>query len=117
MLLCVKGCEKESMMQTLLSVMEKGDPLEYIEKLNIRTDTIIVNQCGREDVRDERPKGGRNINVHIVERKEKGLSRSRNLALFEAAEDICIFCDNDVRYVDDAPDIIEQAFSGIPRRG
>ncbi len=105
------------MMQTLLSVMEKGDPLEYIERLNIRTDTLIVNQCGREDVRDERPEGGRNINVHIIERKERGLSISRNLALSEASEDICIFCDNDVRYADEAPDIIEQAFMRHPDAG
>ena len=120
-------------MQTLLSVMEQGDPLAYMEKLNIRTDTIIVNQCGREGrhevsleagivLVDGKPCGGTDEGkpvrrVRIVEKNEKGLSRSRNLALDEASDDVCIFCDNDVRYTDDAPAVIEDAFRRYPEAG
>ena len=120
-------------MQTLLSVMEQGDPLDYIEKLNIRTDAVIVNQCGREGTHevtlgdgmvivDGKPRGGTDEGrleqkVTVIERNEKGLSRSRNLALLRATDDICIFCDNDVRYEDDARDIIEEAFRRYPEAG
>ncbi len=120
-------------MQTLLSVMEPGDPLLYLDKLNIRSDALIVNQCGREgrhDVRlssgmvivDGKPSGGTDMgrheqNVTILERAETGLSRSRNLALSEASDDICIFCDNDVRYNDDAMEVIEDAFRRYPDAG
>ena len=103
-------------MQTLLSVMEQGDPLCYMEKLNIHTDTVIVNQCGRDGVRDVKT-GADGKSVHLIERNERGLSRSRNLALSEAADDICIFGDNDVRYEDDAPHIIEGAFRRHPEAG
>ncbi|MBO5552270.1 MAG: glycosyltransferase [Lachnospiraceae bacterium] len=104
-------------MQTLLSVMEQGDPLEYMEKLNIRTDTLIINQCGRDGVRDVQTVRGSRLDIHIIDRNERGLSRSRNLALSEASDDICIFCDNDVRYADDAPEIIEGAFRRHPGAG
>ena len=120
-------------MQTLLSVMEPGDPLELIEKLNIRTDTVIVNQCGRDSVHkillsegmvivDGKPSGGTDTGrqdqrISLIERNETGLSRSRNLALSAATDDICIFCDNDVRYEDDAAEIIEDAFARSPDAG
>ncbi|MBQ9605646.1 MAG: glycosyltransferase family 2 protein [Lachnospiraceae bacterium] len=114
-------------MQTLLSIMEQGDPLTYIEKLNIQTDTVIVNQCGRDgssNVRVKLKAGNegsgnteRELNICLIERNERGLSKSRNLALSEASDDICIFCDNDVRYVDDAPRIIEDAFKRHPEAG
>ena len=113
--------------------MEEGDPLYYIEKLNIRTDTVIVNQCSRAAKRnvvldsgmvmeDGRPCGGTDEGkprqtIRIVEKKEKGLSRSRNLALFEATDDICLFCDNDVKYTNDAADIVENAFERYPEAG
>ncbi len=109
--------------------MDKGDPLSYIDKLNIRTDTIIINQCGREDDRLEEHRiagtggafertGAEAVTrIRVIERDEKGLSRSRNLALEKADDDICIFCDNDIRYEDDAPDIIERAFERNPEAG
>ncbi|MBQ7583471.1 MAG: glycosyltransferase [Lachnospiraceae bacterium] len=120
-------------MQTLLSVMEQGDPLKLIGRLNIRTDAVIINQCDRtakhnvllEDgivVVDGKPCGGTDErratqNIRIVEKQERGLSKSRNLALFESTDDICIFCDNDVKYTDDAPAIIEDAFERYPGAG
>ncbi len=94
--------------------MEHKDPLLYIEKLNIRTDAVIVNQCGRNSERSEAKDGRR---IRIIERAEKGLSRSRNLAIDSAVDDICIFCDNDISYVNDAKDIIEQAFGVYPDAG
>ena len=123
----------KKIMQILLSVMEQGDPLTYINKLNIRADAVIVNQCGRESCRDAELKDGMVIidgkpcggtdterpdqRVRIVEKNEKGLSRSRNLALSMASDDICIFCDNDVRYNDDAVAVIEDAFARYPDAG
>ncbi len=101
-------------MEVLLSVMEQGDPVLYIEKLNIRSDAVIVNQCDREDDRIENVGGHR---IRIAERRERGLSRSRNLALTLASDDICIFCDNDVRYLDGAFDTIEQGFLRYPTAG
>ncbi len=105
-------------MQTLISVMEQGDPLSYIEKLNIRTDAVIINQCGRINDREVKSEiAGREINVVVAERDEKGLSRSRNLAISMASDDICILCDNDIRYEDDASEEIVRAFLRHPEAG
>lgn len=105
-------------MQTLLSVMEQGDPLAYIERLNIRTDAVIVNQCGREgEYTRQTDSSGREVTVRVAERDEKGLSRSRNLAISMASDDICILCDNDIRYEDDASEVIVQAFLRHPDAG
>ena len=131
-------------MQTLLSVMEQGDPICYIEKLNIRTDTVIVNQYGEEESETEltlkSPRcadmsaadqgsltadgtgggtsgHGTEINVRIIGSAERGLSKSRNRAMAAASDDICILCDNDVRYEDSAPEQILAAFERYPDAG
>lgn len=101
-------------MEVLLSVMCDGDPASYIEKLNIRSDAVIVNQCDRHDDRTEMIDG---LRIRIAERQERGLSRSRNLALSLAQDDICIFCDNDIRYEDDAKDKVDAAFLRHPGAG
>ena len=36
-------------LQVLLSVMDKDDSLHYVDMLNIRTDVLIINQCGNDD--------------------------------------------------------------------
>lgn len=124
--------------------MEQGDPIGYIEKLNIRTDTVIVNQCDREGqsrvrvdmpeapesrmsegLPDSTPPGAGTdgtdqpcgISVTVIESTERGLSRSRNRAMDTASGDICVFCDNDVRYEDNAAEQIERAFERHPEAG
>ena len=114
--------------------MEQGDPLFYIEKLNIRTDTVIVNQCDRSgehltELSTRNISSALNINagesvgkprgikITLIESTERGLSRSRNRAMDTASEDICVFCDNDVRYEDNAAEQIQGAFERHPDAG
>lgn len=87
------------------------DDESYIDTLNIHTDCVVINQCDREcERRSCRSTGGTDINVTYVETKERGLSKSRNMAIGKAGQDICILCDNDVEYVKDYDRIIEEAF-------
>ncbi len=98
----------------LLSVMDPDDSLHYLELLNIRTDAVIVNQCGRDDEERFEKDGNRTI---IRRTSQRGLSKSRNMALSLAETDCVIFCDNDVRYTDQAFSQIREAFERYPDAG
>ena len=87
----------------------------YIDSLGIHTDCVVINQCDRQTermVRHETPEGP--VNVTYVETTERGLSRSRNMALRKAKQDVCLLCDNDVEYVKDYDRIVERAFERFP---
>ena len=101
-------------MQVLLSAMFL-DNEDYIDSLNIRTDCVVINQCDRECEREStHDVGDRKVNVTYVETRQRGLSRSRNMALSKANADICILCDNDVEYVADYDAIIKESFDEYP---
>ena len=92
--------------EVLLSAMYLED-YRYINTLNITTDCVVVNQCDTNDVQiiaDE----GRNITFICT--TERGLSRSRNMAIANATADICIFCDNDVEYLPNYEKLIIEQF-------
>ncbi len=87
------------------------DSEAYIDTLNIHTDCVVINQCDRQCekkvVRDT-PEG--TVNVTYIETTQRGLSKSRNMAISKASGDVCILCDNDVEYVKDYDRIIDDAF-------
>ncbi len=82
----------------------------FVDTLGITSDVVVINQCSK--VREEDPgeilsieritrdnKEGKEHEIVFVESSERGLSKSRNMALENASADICILCDNDVCYV------------------
>ena len=96
--------------EVLLSAMHLEDE-SYIDTLNIHTDCVVINQCDREQKREtvrDTPKG--RVNVTYVETKDRGLSKSRNMAIANAKGPVCILCDNDVEYADDYDSMINSAF-------
>ena len=97
-------------MEVLLSAMHL-DNWEYIKTLNITSDAVVINQCDREEkyVVDN---AGRQVT--FISTKERGLSKSRNMAINNATSDICIICDNDVEYVSNYEKIIEDKFKEHP---
>ena len=96
--------------EVLLSAMYLDDE-SYIDTLNIHTDCVVINQCDRLCERDSsRGTGDGAMKVSYTETTERGLSKSRNMALGKASGDICILCDNDVEYVKDYDGIINRAF-------
>ena len=51
----------------------------------------------------------------MISVKERGLARSRNLALDNALGDICLFCDDDEKLVCGYDTIIQKAFNDIKK--
>ena len=100
--------------QVLLSAMGLADE-SYLDTLNVKSDAVIINQCDRDSKKTvERNIDGKITHVTYIESTERGLSRSRNMALKNAEADICILCDNDVEYVDGYEDIILKEFKDNP---
>ncbi|MFL2116459.1 glycosyltransferase [Marinilactibacillus psychrotolerans] len=93
--------------EVLVSTMNRDD-LTFIEKMKISTNAIVVNQNGTDSVRMSRINDNE---LKFVCSNEKGLSRSRNLALKHSKSEICVLADDDVEYVNDYSDIILQAYN------
>ena len=70
-------------------------------------DAFIINQCGQDGVRMH---GG----IPVVDSSQRGLARSRNLALDKAQAEFIWLCDDDVAIAPDAEKTILSAFEEHP---
>lgn len=87
----------------LLSCMDQKDK-SIIRSTNIQTDAVIVNQCDCDSVEDFsfNNKSGKICHVIFINTTERGLSRSRNMAIRYATKaDVCLICDDDEYLYDD----------------
>lgn len=68
-----------------------------IERTHVQTNVVVVNQCDDESVKeyDFVNKNGRSCHVKFISTCERGLSRSRNMAIRNCSDDICLICDDD----------------------
>lgn len=85
--------------------------IQLIERLNIKDNVLVINQCGSESVDslvNQYP------GVRWKNSSTKGLSVSRNLALTFSDADVCLFADDDILYVDGLSDVILNAFRKNP---
>ncbi len=101
--------------QVLLSAMFLDDA-SYADTLHISSDAVIVNQCDRtNETKLERVSlSGGTQKITYIETTERGLSKSRNMAIAHAEAEVCILCDNDVEYVEDYEKRICKAFDSHP---
>ncbi len=97
-------------LDVLLSAMHLKD-YHYIDSLNITGNCVIVNQCDKTDHLTITENGRR---ITYIETPERGLSKSRNKAISHSQADICIFCDNDVEYLDGYESLILKEYEKHP---
>jgi glycosyltransferase involved in cell wall biosynthesis len=96
--------------EVLVATMHQKDH-SLVEKMNIQTDAVIINQCDREDHEEFEHNGKR---IKFISNKERGLSRSRNLAIKSASGDICIIADDDIVYQDGYEEMVKKAYQELP---
>jgi glycosyltransferase involved in cell wall biosynthesis len=96
--------------EVLISAMNQSN-FDLIEKVNIRSDAIIINQCDKYGYEERIIK---EHTVKMISNTNRGLSRSRNEALLNAQGDICLLCDDDVTYKENYVEIIKEAFRKLP---
>ena len=97
-------------LEVLLSAMHLKD-YSYIDSLNITGNCIIINQCDQTN-HQIISENGRQITY--IETPQRGLSKSRNMAIDRSQADICIFCDNDVEYLDNYEQLIVKEYERHP---
>lgn len=99
-------------MEVLVSTMNKEtNDLSIAKKMNLQTDSIIVNQANSFDYREEI------VNNNLVKMfsfSERGVGLSRNNALMRSTADICLMADDDMVYVDGYKEIVENAYKTYP---
>lgn len=97
--------------QVLLSCMNQTD-FSILQKSNIRTSAIVVNQCGKNEVSDFVYNGRK---IKFISLSSIGVGVSRNTALINSEDEILLFADDDVRYCDNYEHIIEEEFQKHPK--
>lgn len=99
--------------QVLISCMYQEDT-SIIQRTNVKSDVVVVNQCEKK-MREEfdfYDSDGKKHHAIFISTKERGLSRSRNMAIENSTADICKICDDDEilndTYVSDILSVYEQ---------
>lgn len=100
----------------LISCMYEKSSTSILERSNIQTDVVVVNQCDINSTKeyDFNNKKGRLCHCKFINTTERTLSRSRNMAISNAWGDICYMCDDDEWLEDDFEDIIIKAYKSHP---
>ena len=97
-------------LEILLSCMHQEDT-SIIEKSRITGNVLIINQTDEEKEVSGKTEHG---TARMICTRERGLSRSRNMALRHAKGDICLLCDDDEVFLPGYEKTILKAFERYP---
>ena len=92
--------------EVLVSTMHQKNT-DLINKMNLKTDAIIINQTDNSDYKEI------SLNDHkvrIFSFNERGVGLSRNSALMRSEADICVLSDDDMIFCDDYEETVKMAF-------
>lgn len=97
--------------QILVSTMHQID-YAILGRMQIQSDAVIINQCNQEK-KDRFDYHGHEI--IWIDTRERGVSKSRNMALQYATSDICLLVDDDEILCDNYSEILINAFETIQK--
>lgn len=96
--------------EVLMSVMNQADMCMGYQS-HVDTDLLIINQCDHDDYKEEV------VNGHLwrmISTTERGLAKSRNMAIRNAKGDICVLADDDEVYEQNIWSEIIKSFDSLP---
>lgn len=97
--------------QVLASVMN-ASLNELIERMQLDSDAVIINQCDRLDMEETEYRGHR---IRMYSFPERGVGRSRNEAILRSEGEICLFSDEDIVYESGYEEAIVSEFQKTPK--
>jgi len=100
-----------SKIEVLISTMDRNN-IDFVKSMNLTTNAIVVNQ--NESINNEEDFELNGNQVKLFNRTEKGLSKSRNLAIKNSTADICVIADDDMVYEEDYKEKIEKTYEKYP---
>ena len=96
--------------QVLVSAVEQN-MAALVEKMNISTPAVVVNQCDSYGYEEMEHNGAE---IRCFSMPERGVGLSRNTALLHADAEICLFSDEDITLTGDYAEEMEKAYREIP---
>lgn len=107
----IQGAEILAKTEILLSCMFLSDSEEMIKRSHITSDTVIINQCDEENYKEENIC---NALLRTFSVTDRGLTKSRNLAISKSQADICIICDDDEIFNEGYEKAVSSAYDALP---
>lgn len=103
-------------LQVLVSCMS-NDVSGLLKQLNLQSNAVIVNQCDCEceQIIEFQGSNGQLCEARIINTRERGLSKSRNMAIKNSTADICLLCDDDEVLIDGYENIILDSYENNSR--
>ena len=95
--------------ELLISTMHQKDH-SLLDRMKVNSDAVVINQCDQNGEQVLTHNGHRVLWINTTER---GLSRSRNMAIRNATADICMLADDDMEYRTDYPQTVLAAFERV----
>ncbi len=96
--------------QTLVSTVNRNS-IDFLNQMNIETDVVIGNQNGQCA---EALLSYRDHKILLINSKDRGLAKNRNLTINKSDADICILADDDIEYCSTYSKTVENAFLEQP---
>ena len=81
--------------ELLMACMGQTDD-SLIKKSKITGNVIVINQCEQEGYQEYKTENGI---AKMFLTNQRGLTKSRNLAIEKSDSEICLFCDDDEIFV------------------
>lgn len=98
-------------LEVLLSCMHQQDA-ELVRESRLTGDVLVVNQCDQEASWEEALPGGR---VRMLSTTQRGLTKSRNMAIRNSQADVCLLCDDDEFFEPGYDDAILSTYQQLPQ--
>ena len=96
-------------LEILMSCMHQNDN-KLIEKSQITGDVVVINQCDQESYTEYKTENGL---ARIYSTKQRGLTKSRNMAIEKSNAEICLLCDDDEIFVPEYEERILKAYNNL----
>lgn len=94
-----------------MSCMHQQDA-QLVQKAGLTGNVVMINQCDRCGYAEYPTQTG---TVRMFSVTERGLTKSRNMAIREATADICMLCDDDGVFVPGYEAAIVKAYEALPQ--
>lgn len=97
-------------LEILLSCMHQTDA-SLVGRSGLTGDAVVINQCDHDGYAEYATAGG---TARLFSTTQRGLTKSRNMAIRESRADVCMLCDDDEHFVVDYEKKILSAYEGLP---
>lgn len=91
----------------LMSCMHQSDDT-LVRRSRITGSAVVINQCDREAFTEYGP-------VRMYSTTQRGLTKSRNMAISKSDADVCLLCDDDEVFVEGYEGAILKAYEDLPQ--